>query len=413
MPRWCKAPDDVHVTDSSGLLRDPRAVLAAGLAVLTTAAVTLVVRTGDPATADSYLGGVRNASVVLADGRTTAARDGQLVPSGATVRTGAGGAATIATAGRAVYLGALTTVQLVNGVHQELERGQVMVDARGGAQLLLDTRAGAADLPEGVLARVETGAVLRLGVLAGEAVTLTAAGRQASRRVEPLYQVLAPYTAVPGLPTVLALTGDAWEQRLAAELVNADRDLNALARGLSGPDGATVLQAAPVALRSASLPSGDRGEQALTVALAQASRRDAPLADTLAFVVQARAEGGSWGVVAALVQTRATAVSGLLDTLLTPPGTTRPPVLAGPTPQLDDPLSPRPSASGGSPRPGGSPSASPTRTSGPSPRPSATASPTAAADDLITTVVTLLSSSPSPAASPRITPLIKVPKLTP
>lgn len=377
-----RARHDARVTDSSGLLRDPRAVLATGIAVLVTAAVTLVLRTGDPATDDSFLGGVRDAALVLADGSTTAARDGQLVPPGATVRTGAGGAATIATAGRAVYLGARTTVQLVDGVHQELERGQVMVDARAGAQLLLDTRAGAADLPDGVLARVETGPVLRLGVFAGGGVTLTAVGRQTRTRVEPLYQVLAPYSAVPGRPTVLALTDDAWEQRLAAELVNADRDLSALARGLAGPDGAAVLAAAPVALRSVSLTSGDRGEQALTVAVAQASRRDAPLADTLAFVLQARGEGGSWGVVAALVTARVTAVSGLLDTLLTPPGSAQQPVLAGPSPLLQDPLSPRPGTSGG-PGPdgsGSSPAASPTRTSGPSPRPSSTASPSPPVD---------------------------------
>lgn len=396
-----QGPDDVHVTDSSDLLRDPRAVLAAGLAVLVTAVVTVVVGTTDPASAASYLTDVRNAVVVLADGTTGPARPGQRVPDGATVRTGPEGAATVVTAGRSVHLGALTTVQLRDGVRQELGRGQVMVDARGGARLRLVTRAGAADLPEGVLARVETGPVLRLGVFAGDDVTLTAAGRQVRTPVERLYQVLAPYAGLPGRPTVLALTGDAWEQRLAGELVNADRDLNALARGLSGADGATVLAAAPVALRGVALQSVDRGERALTVAVAQASRREAPLAETLDLVVRARGEGGSWGVVAALVEARVSAVSGVLDTLLASPGTPPPPVLAGPTPGLGDPLIPRPSTSGRPPT--GSPSASPSRTAGPSPRPSATSSPTAPADDLVTTVVGLLSPSPSPSGLLRIT----------
>ncbi|HUR51129.1 MAG TPA: hypothetical protein VMZ11_03290 [Mycobacteriales bacterium] len=385
------------MTDRSVVLRDWRVVLAAGVAVLTAAVVTLVARTGDPATADSYLGEVRNAVVEAPDGSTLPAHDGQRVVPGATVRTGPGGAATVSTAGRAVYLGALTTVHLVDGVHQQLERGQLMVDGRDGPRLLLDTRAGATDVPAGALVRVETGPVLRLAVFAGHA-SLTAAGRQARSEVDALYQVLASYTALPGRPTVLALTDDdAWEQRLAAELVNADKDLSSLARGLSGPSGTAVLQAAPVALRSVTDAVGDRGEQALTVAVSQASRRDASLDDTLSFVLRARGDGGSWGAVAKLVDARVTAVSALLDRLLAPPDPTAPPVLAGPGSGLDGQGGvPRPSASSPPVRPGG-PSATPTatRTSSPTSRPSASASPTAPADDLITTVVGLLSSSPS------------------
>ena len=403
--------DDVHVTDSSGVIRDWRLVFAAGLAVLTAAVVTLVARTGDPATADSYLGEVRNAALVLSDGSVLTPTSGQRVPQGATVRTGTGGAATLSTAGRDVYLGALTTLHVVDGVHQRLERGQLMVDGRGGPRLLLDTRAGTTDIADGTLARVETGPVLRLAVFAGKA-SLTAAGRERRTDVGALYQVLASYTALPGEPTVLALTDDAWEQRLAAELVNADRDLNSLAHGLAGPSGAAVLQAAPVALRDSTTSAGDRGEEALSVAVAQASRRDATLSDTLSFVQTARGEGGSWGAVAALVSARVTSVSALLDRLLAPQGATPPPDVAGPAPQSTDLFKPQPSTSGGSTGGGGTgPSSSPrpgaSRTA--TPKPSASTSATQPADDLISTVVGLLSSSPSPAASPRITPLLHLP----
>jgi hypothetical protein len=401
--------DDVHVTDSSGVLRDWRLVFAAGLAVLTAAVVTLVARTGDPATADTYLGEVRNAVVVLTDGSTLPATDGQRVPQGATVRTGTGGAATLSTAGRDVYLGALTTLHVLDGVHQRLERGQLMVDGRGGPRLALDTRAGSTDVPAGSLVRVETGPVLRLAVFAGKA-SLTAAGRERRTEVGRLYQVLASYTALPGAPTVLALTDDAWEQRLAAELVNADKDLTSLARGLAGPSGATVLKAAPVAYQQATTSTTDVGEKALGVAVAQASRRDASLADTLSFVTRARDEGGSWGAVAALVNARVTAVSALLDALFTPAGGTPPPDVAGPSPRITDLFGPQPTATGGtgggtgpssSPKPGSSRS--------PTPRPTASTSPTQPADDLISTVVGLLSSSPSPAATPLITPLLHLP----
>lgn len=401
--------DDVHVTDSSGVVRDWRLVFAAGLAVLTAAVVTLVARTGDPATADSYLSEVRNAAVVLTDGSVLAASDGQRVPQGATVRTGDGGAATITTAGRAVYLGALTTLHLVDGVHQRLERGQLMVDGRHGPRLLLDTRAGATDVADGSLVRVETGPVLRLAVFVGKA-SLTAAGRERRTDVGRLYQVLASYTALPGTPTVLALTDDAWEQRLAAELVNADKDLTSLAHGLAGPSGATVLKAAPVGYRDLSTV-GDVGEQALSVAVAQASRRDATLADTLGFVTRARSQGGSWGAVAALVNARVTAVSALLDALFTPPGSTPPPDVAGPAPGGTDLFPTQSSTSGGTTGGGTGPSSSPRPggTSTPTPKPSASTSPTQPADDLISTVVGLLSSSPTPAATPLITPLLHLP----
>jgi len=404
--------DDVHVTDSSGVLRDWRLVFAAGLAVLTAAVVTLVARTGDPATADSYLGEVRNAVVVLADGSTVTAADGQRVPQGTTVRTGPGGAATLSTAGRDVYLGALTTVSVTDGVHQRLERGQVMVDGRGGPQLVLDTRAGTTDVPGGAVVRVETGPVLRLAVFVGKA-SLTAAGRERRTEVGQLYQVLASYTALPGAPTVLALTDDAWEQRLAAELVNADKDLTSLARGLAGPSGVTVLRAAPVRYEQVSTAAGDVGERALSVAVAQASRRDATLADTLSFVTTARGEGGSWGAVAALVNARVTAVSALLDALFAPADGGTPPDVAGPTPRSTDLFGPQPSASSGSGGDGGGPGPSssprPGGSRSPTPKPSASTSPTQPADDLISTVVGLLSSSPSPAATPRITPLLHLP----
>jgi hypothetical protein len=399
----------VDVTDSSGLLRDWRVVLAAGVAVLSAAVTTLVVRTGDPATADSFLGDVRDAAVVLQDGTLVIAKNGLRVPEGAVVRTGAGGGAKLTTAGRDVYLGALSTVRIIDGVHQSLDRGQVIVDSRGGARLDLATRAGSAALPGGSLVRVENGPVLRLGVFAGKA-SLTAAGRQATVQVPSLYQVQAPYTGVPGRATPLALTDDAWEQQLAPELVNADRDLNALARGLAGADGATVLQAAPAALREVQPINADRGEQALGVAVAQASRRSAQLKDTLEFVQTARDEGGSWGVVAALVQSRVSAVSALLDTVLAPPGPTPGTVVAEPTPGLGGQpgTSPEPSP-GTSPSTGGRPtSGPPSPTRSPTPRPTGSASP---APDLITTVMNLLSPSPTPKAeaTPRPTGLLHLP----
>ena len=419
----------MDVTDSSGLLRDWRLVLAACVAVLSAAVATLVVRTGDPATADSYLGDVHDAAVVLSNGTLVIARDGLRVPEGAVVRTGANGGAKLTTAGRDVYLGALSTVRVTDGVHQSLERGQVIVDGRGGARLDLSTRAGAATIPGGSMVRIETGPVLRLGVFTGKA-SLTAAGRQATTEVPELYQVQAPYTGLPGRATPLALTDDAWEQDLAAELVNADRDLNALAHGLAGTDGVTVLNAAQRELRDATAAAGvssttsssaQVGEAALGVAVAQVSKRSDDPADTLDFIRTARDEGGSWGVVAALVDSRVSAVSALLDTALAPPEVTPGVVVAVPTPGVGGSVaggpSPTPSTSlpsgGGGGGGGGSGSGSGGSTPGHgSPTPQPSASPTTA-PDLINTVMTLLSPSPSaspkPAGSPKPTSIIHLP----
>ena len=405
MPTRVPGPDDVDVTDSSGFTSQVRVLLAASLAVLTAAVVTLVVRTGDPSTADSYVSAVRNAALTLSDGTQVTAVDGMRVPNGATVRTGVGGAATVTTAGREVLLGAKTTLVVVDGLRERLDRGQLIVDSRGAPRLALTTRAGLADVPEDALVRVENGPVLRLGVFTGGA-SLTAAGRQATTKVPALYQLKVPYGGFAGDPRPLTLTDDAWEQQLAAELVNADRDLNALARGLRGTAGVTVLEAAPVALRRVPATTRDRGERALSVAVAQASRRSGGLADTLGFVQTSRDEGGSWGVVAALVQARVTAVSALLDTVLAPPGTTPPPVLAGPTPGLPGLLSPSPSPGGPSSTRSTGASPTPSRSKSPSPRPSGASPTTDPLGDLVTAVTDLLSPTTTP------TPLIHLGSLS-
>ncbi|MGZ6826654.1 MAG: hypothetical protein ACXVGH_07660, partial [Mycobacteriales bacterium] len=107
-------------------------VLAGGLAVLTAATVTLLTRTADPASAATTVASVRNAVIRLADGTERTAAVGDRLPRGAQLRTGTDGGAQLSTAGREVYVGALSTVDVRDGVSQSLERGQVMVDARRG-----------------------------------------------------------------------------------------------------------------------------------------------------------------------------------------------------------------------------------------------------------------------------------------
>jgi len=284
-----------------------------------TAGVVTVVRGTDPAAAATVLHGVRAAQVVVA-GRAVPARDGMVVPRGASVQTGPAGAARLVTQGRSVYVGAGTSLSVLDGVRQRLDRGQLMIDSRRGPRLLVGTDAGDVRTPAGALTRVERAAVLRVGVF-DDAAEVTPVGRsRAGVRVAVHYQVQVPYGGLPQPTTALALRDDAWEQQLAADLVEADRYLNALGDTLDGSDGVAVLTALPAVYRTGPPPTGPvRGEQALAVALAQTARRGGRSVQArLAAVSAARGSNGSWGVVAAIVDAPATGVGALLDRLRRP-----------------------------------------------------------------------------------------------
>lgn len=403
MAEWPVGADDVHVTDRSDFLEAPRAwqaILAAGLAVLTAAAVTVVVRTTDPASADTHLGAVREAVVQLADGSEHSALEGEFLPVGSTVRTGGAGGAELLTGDRTVYVGRLSTVTVFDGVHQALGRGWAMVDSRRGDRLQLDTAAGAVQTVEGSLSRIEQNDVLRLGVYEGRA-TLTPIGRSLTATVPGLYQVQVQYGSVAGRITALALRNDSWDRRLAQPLVSADTDLNKLADSLGGADGSAVLTAAPVALRpvAAPAPGVALGEQALSVAVAQAATALPDPTAALDAVRGARGDGGSWGVVAAIVGARVSAVSALLDGALSPvssPGGTD--VFAGGTPSLPGFFRPTPSPSPTSSRPVPRPTPLPSRPPVP---PTPTASPPGLVEEVVRTVLRLIP-SPTPSAGPAL-----------
>jgi hypothetical protein len=393
------------VTDSSGWWGDWRLVLTAVLSVLGAGIVTVVVRDVDPATADTVLTAAADAEVVV-DGRHVTATEGMVVPAGASVLTGDAGSATLETADREVYLGAATTVGVVDGVRQSLERGLVMIDGRDAAPLALETPAGTVAVAAGALARVDNEVSLRLGVFEGIA-RMTALGRRATTEVPALHQLRTPYGGLPGAPTALALRGDRWEQLLVADLLAADTDLNGLAKGLENAKGDMVVNAASRQVRDVvSVVPTTPGEKALATAVAEAAPDVAPQ-EAAAQVVTARREGGSWGVVAALVEARVTEVSAVLDRILEP--AVAPPLQAGPQPPLDGLLTPRPGSTGGgsSRGPGGntngigSPRPSPTRTPTPTPTSVTPSPPTTAVDDVVTAVQKLVSPSPSPVASGR------------
>jgi len=344
----------------------------------------------DVAKADTVLGDPRAVTLQLADGSTSTPRSGTKVPKGATVLTATGGSATLTTAGRVVILGSDTAVTVFDGRREQLRRGLVMVDARRAGDLQLDAGAATVSTPKGALTRVERGVLLRVASFREDA-DVRATGRKATVTVTSLHQVQVPAGGLPGRVTALGLTLDTWERRYARDLVTDDIDLSSLAVGLdrdptSGGAVATALPAAYVAASPspAGLPAS---EQSLGYLIAQAAEEPSPA--TFAEVRRLRDEGGSWGVVAALVGADVAAVSAALNDVVTPAeirfalDTAQNPTVEGVPGAVGSGEAPTPGSTNG-------PGSQPTRSPSPSPSPSPSGSVPDQVDEVVDAVVSAL-----------------------
>ena len=357
------------------------------LAVVLLAAVGVAAFRTGTASADTVLARGADAVLQLPDGTRRAAVEGETVPPGATVLAGRTGAR-LDTRDREVHLGGDTAVQVLDGVRQRLEGGFVLVDADDAPGLELTTASAVVDAPDGALVRVDGGPLLRVGVLRGddEPARVTPAGRRATTEVPVYFSVQVPAGGLPGRLSPFALTpGDDYEAALARDLVMADEDLTALGRRLDG-----LGEAGPVVLTALrrdvpaddTLPAGAPGsEGALGYLLASAAPDPAPLPERYSRVRGLRADGGSWGVVAAIVSAPVDRVGAALSALLGPGSS---PVLAGGDGTVDvgevlglDPADPAgpgtPAGPGSGPAPSGpqptTPPGPPPASPGPSPTP--------------------------------------------
>ena len=259
----------------------------------------------DPESFDTTLVRAVDVTVEHRDGSRSAGTDGLELQRGDVVRTGSGGSAELATGGRRLLLADTTALRVTSGTAEQLLRGAALVDARRGPRLRLAVGAVSVGAPVGGVVRVDRRAAVRVGVFAGQVRVSTAAGR--SLTVSPLHQVQAAGRTLPDRPSPLTLVGDAWERRVAPELVATDGLLRALATGI---DTDPVLRpaVAGVAAPSPEPPS----ERVLPTAIAEASDTDRPATA----VRSDRTAGGSWGVVAALAVASGTDVGQALDALL-------------------------------------------------------------------------------------------------
>ncbi len=345
-----------------GADRGPAVVVLAGLlAAMLVAGLLLVARGPDPARAATFLTDPRAATLTLADGTATTPTGRTRVPSGATVGTAPGGSVVLTTAGRTLLLGSDSAVTVLDGTRERLVRGLVMVDARRTGDLALDAGAATVRTPRGSLVRVERSLLLRVASFRGTP-TVASTGRKNRAEVTPLHQVQVASGGLPGRVTALALTRDGWERRFAQDLVTDDIDLNRLAAGLDGDASTRGAVVVPVSYVAAlPVPAGaTAGEQVLSFVLAQASRTSGLRG--YAQVRSLRDEGGSWGVVAALVGADPGAVSAALDGQL---GAVQPTPALGPLGTGGQPdVAALPAPSPGAP-PGGPSTPRPTRTATP------------------------------------------------
>lgn len=432
MDRRAGPVDDVHMFGQDGRAGSGWVAGVAGLlAVVLLTAVGVAALRSDTASADTVLARGSDARVVLEDGSAVAVEVGDRIPAGATVTAGRTGAE-LETRDREVHLGGGTEVTVRDGARQVLRRGFVLVDASDAPGVELETAAATVTTADDSLVRVDGGPLVRVGVLRGDAAGVRPTARRTSTELDTYFQVQVAPGALPGATTPFVLTpGDAYERKLASELVSADEDLTALASRLDTDGGAG--RVVMTALRSdvptgPALAAGAPGsEGTLGYLIAAAAPGTDPLAERYTRVRELRDLGGSWGVVAAIVEAEVGRVGAALGALLDPDTV---PVLAGGALDLDAVLDPSgsgttdpergdlapPSDRDGRPRPTSPPGddGEPEPTESPAPPPGPADPVVDVVEEVVETVLDLVSPSPAPLVTvPQLPVVVPTPTLLP
>ena len=310
---------DGHFGGAGGGRRGTAAVTAVSVLVAGTllSAVGVAALRDDTASAPTVLQEAAGASLVLADGTRRAAVAGERVPSGATVELPGPGVAVLVTRDRETYLAQASSVEVVDGARQRLRTGTAYVDAGDAPGVELTTAAGVVTVREDAVVRVDGGSVPRVGVLAADdevGAEVRASGRRTATAVGAYRQVQVPRGGLPGRVDPLRLAeDDAYEARLATALVDADRFLNATGDTLQGASAQAAVVRTALSTDVPGVPADREGALGYLVAAAAGD----PAAE-LPEVRELREAGGSWGVVAALMDVSVDDVGARLDALLAP-----------------------------------------------------------------------------------------------
>jgi hypothetical protein len=242
---------------------------------------------------------------------------------GDVVRTGDHGAILDA-GGRRIWLGHGTAVQVRDGGRQWLQAGSALVGSRNGPPLTVRVADLTVEVAGGSGVRIKRGFTNTVGVLVGSAQVHSETGR--SLTVDALHQASTTGASLPSEPRPLQLTDDAAARAVAPHLVHDDVELDSLARGLdSGTAGREAVVRATAFVTGPHLGLvriGTPSETVLPLAIAQSAGSEG-LAAHYQRALSLRAAGGSWGVIAHLLDTTASRAGAALNTIEKPP-----PVLA-------------------------------------------------------------------------------------
>ena len=262
-----------------------------------------------------------DAQVVTAAGQSIAAHPGLTLHVGDEVRTGPGGAAVLVTGDRRAYLGGQGNYTVRGRSAGVLRHGAFVVDARHGPALAVTSGPVTAQIGRSAV-RVEHGFAVRVGVLAGRAVTVSADPATGPQQMSlpSLYQVVVAGRGLTG-KTPLTLTDDDAERLVVSDLVGDDTQLTQTAAALdTGAEGRAIAQVVSADFGSSAVPRRGISEIALPMAMARAvtgsSTDQTALATRYGQARTLRDDGGSWAVVARLIGTDATATSHAIDALL-------------------------------------------------------------------------------------------------
>lgn len=379
------------------------------LAICLAGSATVLTACGHgPSDATTVLRGATGVTVISAAGAAHPGVDGEHLAVGETVRTTTTRSALV-TGGRVTTLGPATAVDIADRSHYLLDVGTVVVDHRHGRDARVDAGPVTVEHIGATAVRIERGFAVRVAVFDGGPATVTASER--SMTVPALHEIDAPGASLPTAPTPLALRDDALDTAAAPALVSADVTLDHRAAALDRVGG-TAVPAALIRTLPAAPAATAVSERILPVAIARADR-SATLPAAYARTAALRSDGGSWGVVAALVDAKIAAVQQQLDALLAGPalplvlpvGTGGDGSAAAVTALL---AAAAPAPAGTAPEPGATGSAA-KPVGGASPTPAPTPAPTPLVQNLVNTITGLLplptgAPIPPPATAPPATP---------
>lgn len=361
---------------------------------------------GDVADLPVRLSSLRAVTVVSADGSVRSVDDGDTLRRGDTVRTGPDGSAVMTVERRRVVLAEESEVVVPDGASLDVRRGSVLLDRRRGPGLTVVAGDVRLDRIDPGAVRVDRSYVVQVSVYAGRTRVRTSTGRQLTLTSLRTVGVAGRTLPTAGRPLSLSTPPHPWERDVLPGVVAADAALTRLAAGRIDATLKTAARARSYVAAFADVLSdvtadAPASEAVLPVAIGRAARDDRAERARVASARDLRADGGSWGVVAAIADARSGDVASRLEALLAgaevgADGGTGP--TSGPGPDGgggagpgDGTGQPSPAASGGRP------SRSPAPPSGsPSPTPSPSASPNAV-EELVEDVEELV---PTPSLPP-------------